>query len=214
MFHIKAAGAAIIGLLAISATASSSAAANPCQPVNNINPCTIAYMPIEGEPKEAPVGSEITAVSVDPVLAVEHGSNLTCSQVSLGLTLQGNNLKNDPFMNNGSSVSDCSYGGVGATITIGDGFIGGWAFNGKSTITGPVTISASIDESAGTLQCAWSASKLKGGFNANGKPITVQTTNQKFTGSDPGCPTKAKLTATWSLTVQFPGGPTFPVVLG
>ena len=214
MFRTKAVGAAIVGLLAISATSASSASANPCQPVNNINPCTIAYIPAEGEPKEVPLGSDIIAQSVDPVLAVEHGSNLTCSQVSLGLTLEGNNLKNDPFMNNGSSASDCSYGGVGATVTIGSGFTGGWAFNGKSTITGPVNVTASIDEQGGMLQCTWSASKLKNSFNANGKPITVQTTNQKFTGSDPGCPRKAKLTASWSLTVQFPGGPAFPVVLG
>ena len=52
MFRTKAVGAAIVGLLAISATSASSASANPCQPVNNINPCTIAYIPAEGEPEK------------------------------------------------------------------------------------------------------------------------------------------------------------------
>jgi hypothetical protein len=71
--------------------------------------------------------------------------------------------------------------------------------NGKMDSIGPMSFGADFTQTG--LICTWSASKVKGVFNHDGRAVMVSVMNQKFklsAGSD-SCPGKGAFTGSFSL---------------
>jgi hypothetical protein len=151
------------------------------------------------------------------VLITTSEGNITCEDGRLNGPLQNNGLHSDGFTVNAAAFHDAKGGSCPSTTPLGPATItteppkGGWPgvakTNGKTSVTGPLVLTANFEPSGVPVTCTWSDTKVRATFIPNGTPIEVRVSNAKFkrAGSLATCPKKAFLSADFNLTTPEPG---------